>query len=47
KWVNSGWDWMENKRESYFSDSYKFINYVIYYRKWWKPVPDDKKYKIK
>ncbi|PEJ97299.1 glycosyl hydrolase family 8 [Bacillus wiedmannii] len=43
KWVNSGWDWMKNKRESYFSDSYNLLTMLFITGNWWKPVPDDKK----
>ncbi|MCU5370881.1 MULTISPECIES: glycosyl hydrolase family 8 [Bacillus cereus group] len=43
KWVNSGWDWMKNKRESYFSDSYNLLTMLFVTGNWWKPVPDDKK----
>ncbi|PFZ42231.1 chitosanase [Bacillus wiedmannii] len=43
KWVNSGWDWMKNKRESYFSDSYNLLTMLFITENWWKPVPDDKK----
>lgn len=46
KWVNSGWDWMKNKRESYFSDSYNLLTMLFITGNWWKPVPDDKKHKI-
>ncbi|MBC2684610.1 glycosyl hydrolase family 8 [Bacillus toyonensis] len=42
KWVNSGWDWMKNKRESYFSDSYNLLTMLFITGNWWKPVPDDK-----
>ncbi|MGH0424967.1 MULTISPECIES: glycosyl hydrolase family 8 [Bacillus] len=43
KWVNSGWDWMKNKKESYFSDSYNLLTMLFITGNWWKPVPDDKK----
>ncbi|MCU5518230.1 glycosyl hydrolase family 8 [Bacillus wiedmannii] len=43
KWVNSGWDWMKNKRESYFSDSYNLLTMLFITGNWWKPVPDGKK----
>ncbi|MED3570389.1 glycosyl hydrolase family 8, partial [Bacillus thuringiensis] len=43
KWVNSGWDWMKNKRESYFSDSYNLLTMLFITGNWWKPAPDDKK----
>ncbi|PES17927.1 glycosyl hydrolase family 8 [Bacillus tropicus] len=43
KWVNSGWDWMKNKRESYFSDSYNLLTMLFITGNWWKPVPDNKK----
>ncbi|MDA1760606.1 glycosyl hydrolase family 8 [Bacillus cereus] len=43
KWVNSGWDWMKNKRESYFSDSYNLLTMLFITGNWWKPVSDDKK----
>ncbi|TCW58103.1 chitosanase [Bacillus thuringiensis] len=43
KWVNSGWDWMKNKRESYFSDSYNLLTMLFITGNWWKPVPEDKK----
>ncbi|MHA2887484.1 glycosyl hydrolase family 8 [Bacillus cereus] len=43
KWVNSGWDWMKNKRESYFSDSYNLLTMLFITGNWWKPVPDDTK----
>ena len=42
QWVNSGWDWMKNKRESYFSDSYNLLTMLFITGNWWKPVPDDK-----
>ncbi|MED2935142.1 glycosyl hydrolase family 8 [Bacillus wiedmannii] len=43
KWVNSGWDWMKNKKESYFSDSYNLLTMLFITGNWWKPVPEDKK----
>ncbi|MGE1108443.1 glycosyl hydrolase family 8 [Bacillus wiedmannii] len=43
KWVNSGWDWMKNKKESYFSDSYNLLTMLFITGNWWKPIPDDKK----
>ncbi|MCU5096676.1 MULTISPECIES: glycosyl hydrolase family 8 [Bacillus] len=43
KWVNSGWDWMKNKKEGYFSDSYNLLTMLFITGNWWKPVPDDKK----
>ncbi|UTG81237.1 glycosyl hydrolase family 8 [Bacillus paranthracis] len=43
KWVNSGWDWMKNKRESYFSDSYNLLTMLFITGNWWKPIPDNKK----
>ena len=43
KWVNSGWDWMKNKRESYFSDSYNLLTMLFITGNWWKPIPDDTK----
>ncbi|ATI52958.1 MULTISPECIES: glycosyl hydrolase family 8 [Bacillus cereus group] len=43
KWVNSGWDWMKNKRESYFSDSYNLLTMLFVTGNWWKPIPDNKK----
>lgn len=47
KWVNSGWDWMKNKRESYFSDSYNLLTMLFITGNWWKPIPDNKRHKIK
>ncbi|MDA1644756.1 MULTISPECIES: glycosyl hydrolase family 8 [unclassified Bacillus cereus group] len=43
KWVNSGWDWMKNKREGYFSDSYNLLTMLFITGNWWKPIPDNKK----
>ncbi|WP_226639277.1 glycosyl hydrolase family 8 [Bacillus tropicus] len=43
KWVNSGWDWMKNRRESYFSDSYNLLTMLFITGNWWKPIPDNKK----
>ncbi|GGG54014.1 hypothetical protein GCM10010918_03530 [Paenibacillus radicis (ex Gao et al. 2016)] len=37
-WVNSGWDWMKNKKESYFSDSYNLLNMLFISGNWWKPT---------
>lgn len=37
-WVNSGWDWMKNKKESYFSDSYNMLNMLFISGNWWKPT---------
>lgn len=41
-WVNSGWDWMKNKKESYFSDSYNLLTMLFLTGNWWKPTPDNK-----
>ncbi|HFJ9441351.1 MULTISPECIES: glycosyl hydrolase family 8 [Bacillus] len=43
EWVNSGWDWMKNKKESYFSDSYNLLTMLFLTGNWWKPIPDEKK----
>ena len=37
-WVNAGWDWMKNKKESYFSDSYNLLNMLYLSGNWWKPT---------
>ncbi|GGF98384.1 hypothetical protein GCM10010913_20230 [Paenibacillus aceti] len=39
-WVNSGWDWMKNKKEDYFSDSYNLLNMLYITGNWWKPGAD-------
>jgi len=36
-WVNTGWDWMKNKKEDYFSDSYNLLNMLYISGNWWKP----------
>ncbi|CAH0119300.1 hypothetical protein PAE9249_01799 [Paenibacillus sp. CECT 9249] len=36
-WVNAGWDWMKNKKEDYFSDSYNLLNMLYLSGNWWKP----------
>lgn len=36
-WVNAGWDWMKNKKEDYFSDSYNLLNMLFLTGNWWKP----------
>ncbi|CAM4474202.1 Glucanase [Paenibacillus phoenicis] len=36
-WVNAGWDWMKNKKEDYFSDSYNLLNLLFLSGNWWKP----------
>ncbi|MGG3523741.1 glycosyl hydrolase family 8 [Bacillus pseudomycoides] len=41
-WVNNGWDWMKNKKESYFSDSYNLLTMLFITGNWWKPTPDEK-----
>lgn len=42
EWVNSGWDWMKNKKESYFSDSYNLLTMLFITGNWWKPISDEK-----
>ncbi|OAB33034.1 chemotaxis protein [Paenibacillus glacialis] len=37
-WVNSGWDWMKNKKEGYFSDSYNLLNMLFISGNWWIPT---------
>ncbi|OMC93871.1 chemotaxis protein [Paenibacillus odorifer] len=37
-WVNAGWDWMKNKKESYFSDSFNMLNLLFISGNWWKPT---------
>lgn len=41
-WINSGWDWMKNKKESYYSDSYNLLTMLFISGNWWKPVPEDR-----
>lgn len=41
-WVNCGWDWMKNKKESYYSDSYNLLTMLFVSGNWWKPVPGDR-----
>lgn len=36
-WVNAGWDWMKNKKEDYYSDSYNMLNMLFISGNWWKP----------
>jgi endo-1,4-beta-D-glucanase Y len=36
-WVNAGWDWMKNKKESYFSDSFNMLNLLFISGNWWRP----------
>lgn len=36
-WVNAGWDWMKNKKEDYFSDTYNLLNMLFISGNWWKP----------
>lgn len=36
-WVNAGWDWMKNKKEDYYSDSYNLMNMLFLSGNWWKP----------
>ncbi len=36
-WVNAGWDWMKNKKEDYFSDTYNLLNLLFLSGNWWKP----------
>ncbi|HDR3908612.1 chitosanase [Bacillus cereus group sp. N17] len=36
-WINKGWEWMKNKQESYFSDSYNLLNMLFITGNWWKP----------
>ncbi len=36
-WVNSGWDWIKNKKEDYFSDSYNLLNLLFISGNWWVP----------
>ncbi|GAA0136840.1 hypothetical protein YSY43_36810 [Paenibacillus sp. YSY-4.3] len=38
-WVNAGWDWMKNAKESYYSDTYNLLNMLFISGNWWKPVP--------
>jgi endo-1,4-beta-D-glucanase Y len=35
--VNSGWDWMKNKKEGYYSDSYNMLCMIFISGNWWKP----------
>ncbi|OAB43893.1 chemotaxis protein [Paenibacillus antarcticus] len=37
-WVNSGWDWMKNKKEGYFSDSFNLLNMLFISGNWWIPT---------
>lgn len=37
-WVNTGWDWMKNSKESYFSDSYNLLSMLFISGNWWKPA---------
>lgn len=37
-WVNAGWDWMKNKQENYFSDSYNLMTMLFITGNWWKPT---------
>jgi len=37
-WVNTGWDWMKNSKESYFSDSYNLLSMLFISGNWWKPT---------
>ncbi|SIQ95229.1 Endo-1,4-beta-D-glucanase Y [Paenibacillus macquariensis] len=39
-WVNSGWDWMKNKKEGYFSDSFNLLNMLFISGNWWIPTAD-------
>ncbi|GAB6464502.1 hypothetical protein bcgnr5384_11590 [Bacillus cereus] len=41
-WVNCGWDWMKNKKESYYSDSYNLLTMLFISGNWWKPIPGDR-----
>lgn len=36
-WINAGWDWMKNKREDYFSDTYNLLNLLFITGNWWVP----------
>lgn len=41
-WINSGWDWMKNKKESYYSDSYNILTMLFISGNWRKPVPENR-----
>lgn len=36
-WVNAGWDWMKNKKEDYFSDTYNLLCMLYLSGNWWIP----------
>ncbi len=36
-WVNSGWDWMKNAKEGYYSDSYNMLSMIFITGNWWIP----------
>jgi endo-1,4-beta-D-glucanase Y/predicted RNA-binding Zn ribbon-like protein len=36
-WVNSGWDWMKNAKEGYYSDSYNMLSMIFISGNWWIP----------
>ncbi len=40
-WVNAGWDWMKNKKESYYSDTFNLLTMLFITGNWWKPTPGD------
>lgn len=37
EWINNGWNWMKNKQESYFSDSYNLLTMLFITGNWWRP----------
>lgn len=37
-WVNSGWDWMKNSKDGYYSDSFNMLNMLFISGNWWKPT---------
>ncbi len=39
-WVNAGWDWMKNKKEDYFSDTYNLLNMLFISGNWWVPTAE-------
>ncbi|SCW41362.1 F5/8 type C domain-containing protein [Paenibacillus tianmuensis] len=39
-WINAGWDWMKNKKEGYFSDSFNLLSMLFISGNWWIPTSD-------
>ncbi len=37
-WINAGWDWMKNKKEGYYSDSFNLLSMLFISGNWWIPT---------